>query len=133
MRFLLDTHTLIWWLQDEGPKLSNEQSRSLSELERDSEPAAISAITLWEIAMLRERGRLGSMKSLAELLRQVESHPLVTVIPLNGSIAAESVRWGEGFHSDPTDQIVVATARCHDLTLVTADARIRKWGKVRVV
>jgi PIN domain nuclease of toxin-antitoxin system len=129
----LDTHTLIWWLQDEGPKLSNEQSRSLSELERDSEPAAISAITLWEIAMLRERGRLGSMKSLAELLRQVESHPLVTVIPLNGSIAAESVRWGEGFHSDPTDQIVVATARCHDLTLVTADARIRKWGKVRVV
>jgi PIN domain nuclease of toxin-antitoxin system len=132
VRFLLDTHTLIWWPQDEGPKLSNEQSRSLSELERDSEPAAISAITLWEIAMLRERGRLGSMKSLAELLRQVESHPLVTVIPLNGSIAAESVRWGEGFHSDPTDQIVVATARCHDLTLVTADARIRKC-KVRVV
>ena len=53
--------------------------------------------------------------------------------PLSCPIAAESVRLGDDFHRDPADQIIVATARCHDLTLITADERIRCWGKVRVV
>jgi PIN domain nuclease of toxin-antitoxin system len=43
------------------------------------------------------------------------------------------VRLGDDFHRDPADQIIVATARCHGLTLITGDDRIRKWGKVRVL
>jgi len=49
------------------------------------------------------------------------------------SNSAESVRLGDEFPNDPADQIIVATARCRNLTLITADERIRKWGKVRVV
>ena len=66
-------------------------------------------------------------------LADVVSHPLLTVIPISARIAAESVQLGDDFHRDPADQIIVATARCHDLTLITADERIRQWGKVRVV
>jgi PIN domain nuclease of toxin-antitoxin system len=58
---------------------------------------------------------------------------LLTILPLTAKIAAESVRLGDDFPNDPADQIIVATARCHNLTLITADERIRKWGKVRVV
>jgi PIN domain nuclease of toxin-antitoxin system len=58
---------------------------------------------------------------------------LIATLPLTTKIAAESVRLGEDFPNDPADQIIVATARCHNLTLITADERIRKWGKVRVV
>ena len=83
--------------------------------------------------MLRQRGRLNTTKPLDDLIRDVESHTLVSIIGLDGVIAAESVRLGEDFHRDPADQIIVATARCHDLTLVTADERIRRWGKVRVL
>ncbi len=57
----------------------------------------------------------------------------LTSLPLTASIAVESVRLGDDFHRDPADQIIVATARCHGLTLITADERIRKWGKVNLV
>jgi PIN domain nuclease of toxin-antitoxin system len=49
------------------------------------------------------------------------------------SNSAEGVRLADEFPNDPADQIIVATARCHNLTLITADERIRKWGKVRIV
>jgi PIN domain nuclease of toxin-antitoxin system len=66
-------------------------------------------------------------------LEQLENHPLLAVLPLTARIAAESVRLGEDFPKDPADQIIVATARCHSLRLVTADQRIRRWGKVPLV
>lgn len=47
--------------------------------------------------------------------------------------AAESVRLGPEFPRDPADQIIAATARCHGLSLVTADEAIRKWGRAVVV
>jgi len=34
---------------------------------------------------------------------------------------------------DPADQIIVATARCHNLRLLTGDDRIRRWGKIPFV
>jgi PIN domain nuclease of toxin-antitoxin system len=80
-----------------------------------------------------ERGRIAITKSLDQLLGEIESHPLLTILPLTTKIAAESVRLGDDFHRDPADQIIVATARCHGLTLITSDARIRKWGKVNLV
>lgn len=83
--------------------------------------------------MLRQRGRVGMKRTLDEMLGEIESHPLIRVIPLSRAIAAESVRLGDDFHRDPADQIIVATARCHDLMLVTGDDRIRNWGKVRVL
>jgi PIN domain nuclease of toxin-antitoxin system len=132
LKFLLDTHIVIWWLFGETQRLSKQQSRVLASLEQSAEPAAISAITLWELAMLRERGRVRVKKSLDDLLGDIDSHSLIRILPLSCAIAAESVRLGD-FHRDPADQIIVATARCHDLTLVTADDRIRGWGKVRVL
>ena len=66
-------------------------------------------------------------------LHEIASNPLLSIFPITPNIAAESVRLGDEFHRDPADQIIVATARCHDLTLITADERIRRWAKVRVL
>jgi PIN domain nuclease of toxin-antitoxin system len=55
------------------------------------------------------------------------------VLPITAKIAAESVRLGDEFPRDPADQIIAATARCHGLTLMTSDKRIRNWGRVPVV
>ena len=55
------------------------------------------------------------------------------MLPLSARIVAESIRLGGGFHNDPADQIIVASARCHGLRLATADERIRRWGKVSLV
>jgi PIN domain nuclease of toxin-antitoxin system len=55
------------------------------------------------------------------------------IFPLTPEIAADSVRLGDEFPSDPADQIIAATARHHGLKLLTSDDRIRKSGKVAVV
>ena len=130
--YLLDTHILFWWRMD-FQRLSREQARILDELEDQGLSAALSAITLRELAQMIHRRRATVEMELEAWLDSIDSHPLLTIFPLTAKIAAESVRLGDDFPNDPADRIVVATARCHNLTLITADERIRKWGKVRIV
>ncbi len=125
---LLDTHILIWWRQDPS-RLSKQQARILLEVNHERR-AAISAITLWELAKMVERGRLQIDLPLDIWLEEIESHPQLEVVPITARIALESTRLGEDFHKDPADQIIVATARCLAVPLMTADDRIRRWGKV---
>jgi PIN domain nuclease of toxin-antitoxin system len=40
---------------------------------------------------------------------------------------------GSGFHNDPADQLIVATALVHGLRLISDDRRIRQWGGVRLL
>ncbi len=129
---LLDTHILVWWQSGQG-SLSRMQTRTLLEVETGKVTAAISDITLWEAALLVERGRVQIAGSLEVWLDDIQSQPLLTVLPINASIAAESVRLGRDFPKDPADRILVATARCHGLRLITADENIRRWGKVPVI
>jgi PIN domain nuclease of toxin-antitoxin system len=54
------------------------------------------------------------------------------VVPLTPEVACEACRLPGVFDGDPVDQIVVATARVHGLTLVTGDTRMRAYPHVRV-
>ena|SRR5579862_3586172 len=114
-------------------RLTKAQAQILDELEGQGQPAGLSAISLRELAQMIHRGRAAVEMQLDAWLDSIDSHPLLSIFPLTAKIAAESVRLGDDFPNDPADQIIVATARCHNLTLITADERIRKWGKVRVV
>ena len=130
--YLLDTHILLWW-RTEFRQLSKAQARVLQELEDQGQPAGLSAISLREFAMMIHRRRISIDTPLDTWLDSIESHPLITILPLTPKIAAESVRLGDDFPRDPADQIIVATARCHGLTLITADEGIRKWNKINLV
>jgi len=125
MDLLLDTHVLLWWRTD-SERLPKSQARLLAEAEDRGAPVGISAVTLWE------RGRLEVDQPLDSWLEELERNPLVSIFPVSARIALESVRLGDGFHQDPADQIIVATARCPGLRLLTADDRIIKRGKVRL-
>ena len=129
---MLDTHILVWWLLDVH-RLSKVQTGVLNELMQTNQVAGLSAISLREMAFMIQGERIQVDASLDAWLDSIDSHPLLSIFPLTAKIAAESVRLGDDFPNDPADQIIVATARCHNLTLITADERIRKWGKVRVV
>ena len=80
-----------------------------------------------------ERGLLEITIPWDAWLEEMESNALLNILPITAAIAAESVRLGDNFPRDPADQIIVATARCHDLRLLTADQSIRGWGKVTVI
>lgn len=129
---LLDTHILVWWRLD-SRRLNRNQIRLLLDLEKRGRPVAISAITLWEMAILAARRRIEIKDPLNVWLEEIENHPLIEMIPVTARIAAESVSLGSEFHRDPADQIIVATARLHGLRLMTADERIRRWGQIPVI
>jgi PIN domain nuclease of toxin-antitoxin system len=126
---LLDTHVVLWWLFD-SPELPALFRARLDRALRAGESVAVSAISFWEIAKLTERGRLELELALDELLEFVESHPSVRILPLTARIASESTRLGRTFPKDPADQLIAATARCHELRLLTADEAIRRSNAV---
>jgi PIN domain nuclease of toxin-antitoxin system len=132
VKILLDTHILLWWLAG-GTDLSAVQRKTLGREEAAGRPLAISAITLWEIAKLHELGKIRLAQTVDVVMDEIESHAQLTVLPLDGRIAVESTRLGAAFHSDPADQLIVATARVHGLHLATADERIRGSGVIAVV
>jgi PIN domain nuclease of toxin-antitoxin system len=131
MKYLLDTHVMLWWLSDDR-KLPREHAKLLERSERSGTAVGFSAISLWEIAKLVERRRIELDQSVDDSLEQLETSAFVTILPLTGRVAVESTRLGARFHSDPIDQVIVATARCHGLTLLTVDERIIESGVVAI-
>jgi PIN domain nuclease of toxin-antitoxin system len=121
-RFLLDTHVLIRWLI-EARKLSREQLRALEGAVRRSEPLALSAISLLEIAVLTAEEKIRLKPSLAEFFEEMQANPVFRVLPVTYEIASEVSSIGT-FLRDPADRAIVATARVHRLRLLTSDQRI---------
>ena len=119
---LLDTHIWLWWLLG-GEGLSREESNLLDGLPLDNRPA-ISAISLWEAAMLVERGRLQLGVSLEVFLRTACSPECVRIIPLQTDIVVAMNRLPPEFHRDPADRLIVATALVERRALATKDQRI---------
>jgi len=85
------------------------------------------------MASLGHRGRLELSIPWDMWLEEISGYPVLEILPPTPMIAAESVRLGRDFPRDPADQIIVATARCHGLRLMTADEQIRGWGKIPLV
>jgi PIN domain nuclease of toxin-antitoxin system len=117
---LLDTHILIWWLQERSA-LSAAQDRILEAVSPGS-PVALCDISLWEIAMLSSKGRLRLRVPLA----------LVRILPISAAVASAVSELPPGFYGDPADRLIVATARTHEATLLTADRAIIASGAVPV-
>ena len=86
---------------------------------------AVSAITFWEVAMLKSKGRLGFPEDVGLWRREVLGQG-VAEIPVDGEIGIRANALPD-FHSDPADRIIVATALGGHL-LLTADDRILGWS-----
>lgn len=102
----------------------------------EGETATIAAITLWEIAMLVSKGRVSVGQDLGTWLAGLLQNGLLKVLPLDAPVAVGSVSLPGSFHGDPSDRMIVATARYHDLPLMTADKAILAYseeGHVRTV
>lgn len=123
---LLDTNALLWALSDD-PRLSGA-TRELIEEAWATGAIAVSAATFWEIALLVERQRL-TLATAPQTWRQERIADGLVELPLHGEEALRAVRLGEdGFHRDPADRFIVATALIGGHTLVTSDQQILAWS-----
>ena len=125
MTHLLDTHA---WIQRAlGEPLPPLVEKTLTD---HADRLALADISLGEAAKLVELGKLELSVPLAEFFRLALT-PELTVLPVTSAIAERVMTLeASGFHQDPADQLIVATALVHQLRLVSDDSRIRQWGKV---
>jgi PIN domain nuclease of toxin-antitoxin system len=98
----------------------------------------LSAISPWEVArkakIARVRPDAESALWLNMPYREWIRHALpssILVLPLTPEIAGDANDLPRRFHDDPMDQIIVATARWHHLTIITCDRAIRDYREVR--
>ena len=131
MRLLLDTHVLLWWLNDSG-RLSSGQREALDRASEKS-PLLVSDISLWEVAMLHSLGRIGLALPLRDWLSKAVAPPRVRTQGISPAIATEVAALPDSFHRDPADRIIVATARVLGATLLTQDRRIVDAGLVETL
>ena len=129
MRYLLDTHVWVWWHMHPA-KLSARARELLSRPSRYEE-LLLSAISPWEFAKLLEKQRLGISCDAEEWIRQALEMPKLRLVPLSPVLAYRSTVLPPPFHDDPADQIIVASAREENATILTADDRIRVYPHCR--
>lgn len=115
---VLDTHI---WLRASGgdPKLAA--------LETFRGTAIVSAISVWETAMLATKGRIELQPDLDQWIR-ANLQPPIRLEPLHPEISLESCRLSD-FHGDPADRLIVATALVLGAPLITADQKIIDWNQ----
>lgn len=120
--YLLDT--CAWIDAFSAPELLKPAVRKTINAQR---VVHVSAISLLEVARKEAKGELVFGMPLADWFRIALPQNRVKVIEASPDIAIDATRLPEWAHKDPADQLVVATARVHRLTVVTSDGKILSY------
>lgn len=126
---VIDTHIWVWWVQNDT-SLTRQHQQWLQENETDG--IGISIVSCWEVAKLVEKNRLILPLSIKDWLDTALAYPNVRLLDLTLPIIINSTQLS-GFHSDPFDQMIVATARIYDSYLLTVDRKILDYPGVKIL
>jgi PIN domain nuclease of toxin-antitoxin system len=129
MKYLLDTHTWIWWHMN-PQNLSQKVKKLIGNSDRYNE-ILLSAISPWEFGKLLEKKRIGISCDPEEWIISALDMPKLRLVPISPVLAYRSTVLPPPFHNDPADQIIVATAREENATIVTKDERILSYKNVK--
>ena len=106
MRYLLDTHTLLWFLQDD-PQLPEMVANEITNIENN---CYVSIASLWEIAIKINLGKFASYLADNDIeVLQIGFDHLIQVATL------------DLHHRDPFDRIIIAQGLVENLTIITKD------------
>ena len=127
MNLLLDTNVLL------RLAVASESVRDSFKREVESGLAqgsvAVSAITFVETTRLHHHGRI-DLGCHPGVWRSERLRSGLREVPIGGEIAVESVLlMNAGFHNDPADQLIVATAMLGGMRLATMDRKIIAWAQ----
>jgi PIN domain nuclease of toxin-antitoxin system len=132
MRIICDTHIPLFWANAPS-RLSRNAAAALEKGRQDGQ-LAIADISLWELALLHERGRLllpedvSAVEYVSRLLQALRLH----VLPISADIAVLS-RSSLFHHGDPADRLIAATALHGRWPLITADEKLRALPELHCI
>lgn len=123
MRYLLDTHALLWWLFDD-PQLSTKARQVIAEPQHDIVASAASA---WEIATKHRLGKLPEAGDIVQRLPWYIRRARFTELDIAIEHALLAGRL-PGPHRDPFDRMLIAQARLLQMPVLTIDPVFRDYG-----
>ena len=123
-KYLLDTHILLWSLLE--PKHLSE--KVVEELNDPANELWLSPITVWEIIILAEKGKIRLDRDPVSWMENVLETLPFRQAALNHAVAMQS-RTIPLPHQDPADRFIAASAAVYDLTLVTSDKYLVESAK----
>jgi PIN domain nuclease of toxin-antitoxin system len=121
-RLLADTSVVIWTLEA-SPRVSSRAKRALFD---PATTLIVSVVSVWEIVLKHQAGKLVLQTSLDRALDQiVHDSPwkLLSVMPEHLPVLAALPL----LHKDPFDRLLVAQAQYEGLTIITPDDKIRNY------
>src|SRR3990172_488616 len=127
MRVLLDTHTLLWWL--DGDRRLSRRARSV--IGKETNTVLVSAASAWEITT---KARLGKLPGAVEVAEDVvgcvtgQGFASLDITLLHGQGAGAL----GGSHRDPFDRMLIAQAQAEGVPIVSNDEVFDQYGIRRI-
>jgi PIN domain nuclease of toxin-antitoxin system len=120
VKFLLDTHLLLWWLSN-SPLLPDQARRLIGD---PNNTIFVSAVSLWEIWL---KSSIGKLRVPSGFGRKLAAEPFEDM-PLRAehTPAVATLEW---HHRDPFDRMLIAQAMNENLVLLTADSALGAYGR----
>ena len=118
-RLLLDTNVVVWLLLGDRNRVSSDAVQALEDTDNE---VALSAASVWEIAVKRSLGKVTLPDGWAAALRHLGFDPMP--VTATHAAAVEPLPW---HHRDPFDRLLVAQASVEGCALVTADRRLAAY------
>ena len=131
MKYLLDTHTWLWW--HTSPRMLSRRVSQLIALPTDNDELLLSVISVWELCKLVELGRVIIRSDGMTWLDAALEMSRLRLVPISPKIAWASTTLPGNFHKDPADQLIVATARDESATLLTKDRLLTSYPHVQTL
>ncbi|MEE9493017.1 MAG: type II toxin-antitoxin system VapC family toxin [Gammaproteobacteria bacterium] len=129
---VIDTHVLVWWVSGDK-SLSVTAAKAIKDTLANDSEVIVSSISAWEISMLIEKGRLVLSMDVESWLDEVTQIDGVRFVPVDNEICIKSTVLPGEFHKDPSDRMIVATARKLAVPLVTTDEKIINYEHVKTI
>ncbi len=126
-RYLLDTHTFIWWVED-SPKLSPAASNTISCLENN---CYLSLASAWEMAIKISLGKLKLATSLKRFITKNIAANDFKILPIDFSHInrIESLPF---HHRDPFDRLLIVQAMTEQMPIISADTTLEAYTVKRI-
>jgi PIN domain nuclease of toxin-antitoxin system len=122
MKFILDTHTWLWWVLE--PELLNPKA---IEIIASKDKVYLSAVSTWEVSVKSSIGKLtlpgGHERFIADAYR-LDGFLALAITPEH-TLPVGTLPF---FHKDPFDRLLVAQALCEGATIISSDPLIKQYS-----
>jgi len=125
--YLVDTPVWLWYALGDERRLPSPLAGRLTVLD-EQQCLHLSVMSVWELGMLAATNRIQLGCAAPAWVSTFFERTRFRLVDLNVSVALEANALPGGFHPDPADRLIVATARHHNLTLITDDRKILDYA-----